>query len=118
MTAMNYVENVDPKLAQRMEALRNANEIRCHRANVKRDLKAGRTGLVDVLEDELCAGMTLFDVLMALPRYGRGRVRKLLGQRQISAQKTLGELTLRQQNELVEALPQFAWPSAPGLPRA
>ncbi len=37
-------------LAQRMEALQRANEIRSHRAQLKRDLKSGRTSIVQLLD--------------------------------------------------------------------
>src|SRR5579875_3576529 len=75
---------------QRMEALQRANDIRSRRAQLKRDLKAGRQPI-----DEL---------LLAVPKYGRVKVNKILTQCKISPSKTVGGLSERQRRELVELM--------------
>src|SRR5919202_6236737 len=63
-------------LTQRMDALRRANEIRTQRASLKRDLKAGRTQIHGLLLDppEYLLTAKVFDLLLAVPKYGRVKV--------------------------------------------
>lgn len=87
-------------LAQRREALKKANEIRSHRAVVKRELKAGRQSPVSALEDPKCDTMLVFDLLLATPKVGRVKANKLVQQIGISRSKTIGGLSDRQAGEL------------------
>ena len=90
-------------LVQRMEALQRANDIRTRRAQLKRDLKAGRQPIDRHLlapPDNL-ATAKVFDLLLAVPKYGRVKVNKILGQCKISPSKTVGGLSERQRRELV-----------------
>lgn len=90
-------------LRQRMDALDRANEIRTYRAQIKRNLKAGRTTIQDILANpprEL-ETMHLVDLLLAVPRLGRVKVNKLLRQGHISPSKTVGGMTGRQLDELL-----------------
>jgi hypothetical protein len=93
-------------LVQRMEALQRANDIRSRRAQLKRDLKAGRTPIHELLLEPPDYLMTakVFDLLLAVPKYGRVKVNKILGQCRISPSKTLGGLSERQRGELVALL--------------
>ncbi|HEY6522921.1 MAG TPA: integration host factor, actinobacterial type [Solirubrobacteraceae bacterium] len=93
-------------LVQRMEALQRANDIRSRRAQLKRDLKAGRTPIHELLLDppEYVQTAKVFDLLLAVPKYGRVKVNKILGQCRISPSKTLGGLSERQRGELVALL--------------
>lgn len=93
-------------LTQRMEALGRANEIRTNRANLKRDLKAGRVQLHDCLLDppEWLETMKVHDLLMATPKYGRVKANKVLQQCRMSPSKTLGGMSVRQRTELVSML--------------
>lgn len=93
-------------LQQRMDALRHANEIRSYRAQVKREMKAGRRTIVDELVrvDELMATMKVFDLLLAVPKVGRVKVNKILQRERISPSKTVGGLSERQRLALVAAL--------------
>ncbi len=93
-------------LVQRMEALQRANDIRSRRAQLKRDLKAGRTPIHDLLLDppDYLQTAKVFDLLLAVPKYGRVKVNKILGQCRISPSKTLGGLSERQRGELVALL--------------
>jgi hypothetical protein len=93
-------------LLQRMDALQRANEIRTRRAQLKRDLKAGRVSIHTLLLDppEFLATAKVFDMLLAVPKYGRVKANKVLQQCRISPSKTIGGLSERQRDELVSLL--------------
>ena len=93
-------------LTQRMDALKRANEIRTRRARLKRDLKAGRIQIHGLLLDppEYLQTAKVFDLLLAVPKYGRVKVNRILTQCRISPSKTIGGLSERQRNELVSFL--------------
>ena len=93
-------------LVQRMEALQRANDIRTRRAQLKRDLKAGRRSIQMLLLDppEWVETAKVFDMLLAVPKYGRVKVNKILGQCRISPSKTIGGLSERQRSELIAML--------------
>ncbi len=93
-------------LTQRMDALQRANEIRSRRAQLKRDLKAGRASIHDLLADppEFVETAKVFDILLAVPKYGRVKVNKVLTTCRISPSKTIGGLSERQRTELVALL--------------
>ena len=90
-------------LVQRMEALARANDIRSRRAQLKRDLKAGRQPIHELLLEppEYLETAKVFDLLLAVPKYGRVKVNKILSQCKISPSKTIGGLSERQRGELV-----------------
>ena len=89
-------------LDQRMEALQRANDIRVRRAKLKRDLKDGRVQIEEVLMDppEYVSTAKVFDMLMAVPKFGRVKAARLLNQCRISQSKTVGGLSERQRAEL------------------
>ena len=89
-----------------MEALQRANEIRTRRAQLKRDLKAGRAKIHDLLLEppEYVETAKVFDMLLAVPKYGRVKVNKVLQVCRISPSKTIGGLSERQRAELVGML--------------
>ncbi len=93
-------------LDQRMAALERANGIRSARAQLKRDLKAGRVKIVDLLGDppEYVMTAKVFDMLLAVPKYGRVKANRVLNQCRISPAKTIGGLSERQRGELVSRL--------------
>ncbi len=93
-------------LTQRMDALQRANEIRTRRATLKRDLKAGRVKIYGLLLDppEYLLTAKVFDLLLAVPKYGRVKVNRILTHCRISPSKTIGGLSERQCNELVSYL--------------
>ena len=90
-------------LVQRMEALERANEIRTRRAQLKRDLKGGRAKIHDLLLEppEYVETAKVFDILMAVPKFGRVKAARFLNQARISQAKTVGGLSERQRAELV-----------------
>jgi hypothetical protein len=91
---------------QRMRALRRANEIRSARAQLKRDLKAGKARIEQLLSDppEYVLSAKAFDMIVAVPKYGRVKANKILNQCRISPSKTIGGLSERQRGELVAFL--------------
>jgi hypothetical protein len=93
-------------LTQRMEALKRANDIRTRRARLKRDLKSGRSKIHGLLLDppEYVQTAKVFDLLLAVPKYGRVKVNRILTQCRISPSKTIGGLSQRQRTELVSYL--------------
>src|SRR3954449_10870132 len=93
-------------LTQRMDALKRANNIRTRRASLKRDLKAGRTQIHGLLLDppDYVQTAKVFDLLLAVPKYGRVKVNRILTHCRISPSKTIGGLSERQRNELVSYL--------------
>lgn len=96
----------DRSLAQRAEALQRANDIRTRRAQLKRDLKAGREDFVELLLEppEYIRTAKVFDLLLACPKWGRVKVNKLLGTCKVSPSKTVGGLSERQRRELAECI--------------
>ena len=93
-------------LDQRMEALGRANDIRTARAKLKKDLKAGRASINGILLDppEYVMTAKVFDMLLAVPKYGRVKTNRILNQCRISPSKTIGGLSERQRTELVSQL--------------
>lgn len=105
---MSVMDHTAPprSLIQRMDALERANKIRTKRAQLKRDLKAGRASIRDILLEppEWLETGKVFDFLLAVPKYGRVKVNKILVQCRISPSKTIGGLSQRQRTELVSML--------------
>ena len=69
-------------------------------------LKAGRTQIHGLLLDppEYVQTAKVFDLLLAVPKYGRVKVNRILTHCRISPSKTIGGLSERQRNELVSYL--------------
>src|SRR5918911_4158164 len=90
-------------LDQRMEALRRANDIRVKRAKLKKNLKDGRVSIEQILREppEYVSTAKVFDMLMAVPKFGRVKAARLLNQCRISQSKTVGGLSDRQRHELI-----------------
>ena len=89
-----------------MKALNKANEIRTARAQLKRDLKAGKAQINKLLLDppDYVLSAKAFDMILAVPKYGRVKANKILSQCRISPSKTIGGLSERQRAELVHML--------------
>jgi hypothetical protein len=105
-SATKHAAAPERSILQRMDALQRANEIRTRRAQLKRDLKAGRVSIQTLLTKppEYVETAKVFDMLLAVPKYGRVKVNKILGQCRISPSKTIGGLSERQRTELVSML--------------
>jgi hypothetical protein len=91
-------------LEQRMDALRRANDIRVARARLKRDLKSGTVRVEEILADppDYVGTAKVFDMLMAVPKFGRVKAARFLNQCRISQSKTVAGLSERQRQELVD----------------
>ena len=90
-------------LDQRMEALKRANDIRVRRAQLKKNLKDGAVQIEEILLDppENVSTAKVFDMLMAVPKFGRVKAARLLNHCRISQSKTVGGLSERQRAELI-----------------
>jgi hypothetical protein len=89
-----------------MQALARANEVRLARAALKRDIRAGRRGVIEVVLEcpWQAESMSLLELLGSQRRWGRARSRKLLSSVGLTEMKRLGSLTQRQRGILVRAL--------------
>ena len=96
-------------LDQRMDALGRANEVRALRAQLKRDLKAGRASLGALLLNHppYLETAKVFDMLLALPKVGRVKATKILQSCRVSPSKTFGGLSERQRAELAGRLHRY-----------
>src|SRR6266446_1737082 len=91
---------------QRMEALKRANDIRVRRAKLKKDLKDGRVKIEKILGNppEYVSTAKVFDMLLAVPKFGRVKAARFRNQCRISQSKTVGGLSERQRAELIGLL--------------
>jgi hypothetical protein len=105
-TATKHSAAPERSLTQRLDALERANVVRTRRAQLKRDLKSGRSSIHTLLLEppEYIETAKVFDMLLAVPKYGRVKVNKVLTQCRISPSKTIGGLSERQRDELVKLL--------------
>lgn len=76
------------------------------RAQLKRDLGAGRCAIDELLTDPPAFMQTakVADLLLALPKHGPVKVDKLLSHCRIAPTKTIGGLSQRQREELAALL--------------
>jgi hypothetical protein len=102
----NSSNTPERSLNQRMDALQRANEIRMRRAQLKRDLKSGRLSIHELLKEppEYLETAKVFDMLLAVPKYGRVKANKILVNCRIAPSKTIGGLSERQRSELISLL--------------
>ena len=96
-------------LEQRMEALELANRIRCERARVKRELRENPSLVLALVADPpaFLGSMKVEKLLVAVPRMGVVKARRMMVSARISDAKTVGGLSPRQRTELVDLL--VAW---------
>lgn len=99
----------DKSREQRLDALERANRIRSYRAELKRKLKAGRVTIRAVLiagaTDERLVTAKVIDLLLATPKIGRVKAKRLLVTAKVSPSKTVGGLSPRQREELLALVP-------------
>ena len=103
ITSKTQTQAPERSLDQRMEALKRANDIRVRRARLKKDLKDGQVRIEEILASppEYVETAKVFDILMAVPKFGRVKAARFLNQCRISQSKTVGGLSERQRAELV-----------------
>ena len=90
---------------QRRRALEKAAEARRKRAEIKEQLKSGRTSLKDLLErtgDEIVGKMKVSTVLESLPGVGRVRARKIMERLDISESRRMRGLGAKQKGNLLD----------------
>src|SRR5260370_32855507 len=106
-TSTNASTARERSLNQRMDALARANEIRIKRAQLKRDLKSGRRSIHSLLLEppEWVETAKVFDMLLAVPKYGRVKVNKILAHCRIAPSKTIGAPSDRQRTGVISLLP-------------
>ena len=92
---------------QRRDALAKAAEARRKRAELKEQLKSGRTTLKELLErthDEVVGKMKVSTVLESLPGVGRVRARKMMERLDISESRRMRGLGAKQKENLLTEL--------------
>ena len=90
---------------QRKEALQKAAAARRKRAELKDQLKSGRTTLRDLLDrtrDEVVGKMKVSTVLESLPGVGRVRARKIMERLDISDSRRMRGLGAKQREQLLD----------------
>lgn len=96
-----------PKLTleEKKQALKKAQQVRSQRAKIRQDLKAGRTGIREVLEqvdNDVVAKMRVAYLLESLPRIGKVRTRKIMNEIGIDETRRIQGLGSRQKQALLE----------------
>ncbi|HBG16297.1 MAG TPA: integration host factor [Firmicutes bacterium] len=96
-----------PKLTleEKKQALKKAQQVRSQRAKIRQDLKAGRTGIREVLEkmdSDVIAKMRVAYLLESLPRIGKVRTRKIMNEIGIDETRRIQGLGSRQRQALIE----------------
>ncbi|HEY8392320.1 MAG TPA: integration host factor, actinobacterial type [Capillibacterium sp.] len=96
-----------PKLTieEKKQALKKAQQVRSQRAKIRQDLKAGRTGIREILEqvdNDVIAKMRVAYLLESLPRIGKVRTRKIMNEIGIDETRRVQGLGSRQKQALIE----------------
>lgn len=93
-------------LVQRMSALDRANAVRSKRKDLKAALKAKdkRPQMLLLDPPEYALTMRVRDMLLHVPKLGHVKVDRMLRVCRISPSKTLGGISTRQRDELIEQL--------------
>lgn len=91
---------------QHVASLAKANELRLARAEIKRDLAAGRTSIGQVLDEPSVQTMRVAALLAAQNRWGAHRARRIVTNVPCSEFLAVSDLTPRQRNRLLELLEQ------------
>ena len=91
---------------RRMNALRQANQVRGLRAKLKQDLREGTVRREQILATgaDYLASAEVFDLLVAVPKIGPVKAAHLLSIARISPSKTVAGLSARQRARLIELL--------------
>lgn len=93
--------------AQRQAALKKAAEARQKRAALKKDIKAGRAGLREVLSrsnDPIVDRMKVKALLQSLPGVGKARAIKYMNEFKISDTRRIQGLGSKQREQLLNKL--------------
>lgn len=92
-------------LEEKKDALKKAQEVRSKRASIRQNLKSGTTTLRDVLtniNNDVVLKMKVTYLLESLPRIGKVKTRKIMGDIGIHETRRVQGLGLRQKQALIE----------------
>lgn len=91
---------------QHLQALEHANRVRLARAELKRQVAAGKVMVADVVVESpwQARSMEVSELLMSQKRWGRERCRRLLLSIGVPENKPIGKLTERQRLALAAVL--------------
>ena len=91
---------------QHLQALEHANRVRLARAELKRQVAAGKVMVADVVVESpwQARSMEVSELLMSQKRWGRERCRRLLLSIGVPENKAIGKLTERQRLALAAVL--------------
>ncbi len=92
-------------LEEKRKALKKAQKVRSERAKIRQDLKSGRTGIQEILENidnDVIAKMRVAYLLESLPRIGKVRTRKIMNEIGIDETRRIQGLGSRQKQALIE----------------
>jgi len=89
-----------------MRALRQANQVRVGRAQLKKELATGSVRIEEILAQppEFAKTAKVYDLLLALPKIGPAKAARSLAHCRIAPSKTVRGLTERQREELIRHL--------------
>jgi DNA uptake protein ComE-like DNA-binding protein len=93
--------------ADRQAALKKAAEARAKRAQLRADIKAGKTSFAAVMkkaEDPIVARMKVSTLLESLPGFGKAKAAKIMSELEISESRRVQGLGARQREMLLERL--------------
>ena len=93
--------------AERAAALEKAKQARAARAELREQLKSGKTTLADVLakkDDEIIGRMKVTTLIETLPGYGKAKAEKIMTELGIAPSRRLRGLGERQTAALLERL--------------
>ncbi|HOP73905.1 MAG TPA: integration host factor, actinobacterial type [Bacillota bacterium] len=98
-----------PKLSleEKKKALKKAQEVRSKRAQIRQNLKSGKTTIRELLaniDDEVIAKMRVVYMLESLPRIGKVKTKKIMSDIGIDETRRIQGLGNRQKQALIERL--------------
>jgi hypothetical protein len=96
----------DDDFSGRIEALRQANEIRVKRAQLKMRIRNGTVAITQVIADppDFVTTMRVFDLLYSDPAISRLRAERLLDDCGLSKQRTFGHLSDCERQALISRI--------------
>lgn len=96
----------DRTAQQRAEALLKANHVRQQRAQLKIKVKERKADVPTLLREPRPEIMTMkvMELMLAMPKFGKHKVLRLLRDARVSTAKTVGGLSDRQRMELADSI--------------
>jgi len=96
-------------MPQHLEALKLANEIRKQRAQLKQKIKEEPSLVIDLMQEppEYIHTMKVETLLLAVPRFGRGKVDRIIRAARMSWKTQVGDLTAQRRDELTFVIRRY-----------